>query len=226
MIEVRHEANRKTRKLVAQLLTRRKLSLPPPIWVNHCPPTAPLRASSSRLSCGPDTSSTSCCSLPSISRCLSVPLPAVSFATSSNVFYRRRKTVAEQITSVVGCTVERTKDPKIGAPLHTNYWDAQKRDWEGFVARCREIERNGCNWWPNEPTLTMIARGALDRGRPPRDCLFVRRHHLGPGPPVQLPRGGRRRPAQLDRRAYPELGRRCEAIWGLRTPGGTPAGHE
>ena len=75
-------------------------------------------------------------------------------------------TVGEQIASVVGCTVQRTKDPRTGAPLDENYWNALKRDWEGFIARCREIERNGR--WPL----------AIGRGDPERGILVVERERL------------------------------------------------
>ncbi|KAH9943007.1 uncharacterized protein BXZ73DRAFT_87453 [Epithele typhae] len=75
-------------------------------------------------------------------------------------------TVAEQITSVVGCTVQRTKDPKTGAPLDQNYWNALKRDWEGFIARCREIERNGL--WPL----------AIGRGSPDEGIIIVERERI------------------------------------------------
>ncbi|KAH9853874.1 nucleoporin Nup120/160-domain-containing protein [Lenzites betulinus] len=75
-------------------------------------------------------------------------------------------TVAEQIASVVGCTVQRIKDPKTGAPLDENYWNALKRDWEGFIARCREIERNGR--WPL----------AIGRGRPDDGVLIVERERI------------------------------------------------
>lgn len=75
-------------------------------------------------------------------------------------------TVGEQIASVVGCGVQRTKDPKTGAPLDENYWNALKRDWEGFIARCREIERNGR--WPL----------AIGRGDPNRGVLVVERERL------------------------------------------------
>ncbi|TBU50494.1 nucleoporin Nup120/160-domain-containing protein [Dichomitus squalens] len=74
--------------------------------------------------------------------------------------------VAEQITSVVGCTVQRTKDPRTGAPLDANYWNAFKRDWEGFIARCREIERNGR--WPL----------AIGRGNPEDGALIVERERI------------------------------------------------
>lgn len=50
--------------------------------------------------------------------------------------------VGEQIAGVVGCTVSLTRDPQTGAFLHENYRNALKRDWEGFIARCREIERS------------------------------------------------------------------------------------
>lgn len=55
-------------------------------------------------------------------------------------------TLAEGIASVVGCTVELTRDPLTGAALHKQYWNALRRDWEGFLARCREIERSAR--WP------------------------------------------------------------------------------
>ena len=89
-------------------------------------------------------------------------------------------TVGEQIASVVGCTVQRTKDPKTGAPLDENYWNALKRDWEGFIARCREIERNGR--WPL----------AIGRGDPDRGVLVVERERLaslaGEDMPLRLQR--------------------------------------
>ncbi|KAH9950096.1 nucleoporin Nup120/160-domain-containing protein [Amylocystis lapponica] len=55
-------------------------------------------------------------------------------------------TVGEQIAAVVGCTVTLTRDPNTGAPQHDKYWNALKRDWEGFIARCRELERSAR--WP------------------------------------------------------------------------------
>lgn len=54
--------------------------------------------------------------------------------------------VEEQIASIVGCTVNLNHDPQTGAAQHAAYWIALKRDWEGFVARCREIERSAR--WP------------------------------------------------------------------------------
>lgn len=50
--------------------------------------------------------------------------------------------VGEQIAAVVGCTVNLNRDPHTGALQHANYWNALKRDWEGFIARCREVERS------------------------------------------------------------------------------------
>ncbi|KAF8900015.1 nucleoporin Nup120/160-domain-containing protein [Mucidula mucida] len=41
-------------------------------------------------------------------------------------------TIGEHIAAIVGCTTV----------LHPQYWNALKRDWEGFIARCREIERS------------------------------------------------------------------------------------
>lgn len=55
-------------------------------------------------------------------------------------------TVEEQIAGVVGCTVNLNRDPQTGAAQHAAYWIALKRDWEGFIARCREIERSAR--WP------------------------------------------------------------------------------
>ncbi|KAF9455603.1 hypothetical protein BDZ94DRAFT_1302988, partial [Collybia nuda] len=47
------------------------------------------------------------------------------------------------------------RDPKTGAFQHANYWNALKRDWEGFIARCREVERSAR--WP-------LVLGAQDQG--------------------------------------------------------------
>jgi nuclear pore complex protein Nup160 len=55
-------------------------------------------------------------------------------------------TLAETVAAVVGCTVTLHKDPQSGAFQYANYWTALKRDWEGFVARCREVERSAR--WP------------------------------------------------------------------------------
>ncbi|KAF8335076.1 nucleoporin Nup120/160-domain-containing protein [Cantharellus anzutake] len=56
------------------------------------------------------------------------------------------QTLAEQIASVVGCTVDLVVDPQTGEQLWVPYWNTLRRDWEGFLARCREIERQAR--WP------------------------------------------------------------------------------
>ena len=55
-------------------------------------------------------------------------------------------TICENIAAVVGCTVTLNRDPQTGTLQHANYWTALKRDWEGFIARCREVERSAR--WP------------------------------------------------------------------------------
>jgi hypothetical protein len=92
--------------------------------------------------------------------CLSIPGPApapllVSYATA-----------AENIAAVVGCTVKLSRDPQTGAPQYDNYWNALKRDWEGFVARCREIERSAR--WPL----------AIGIGDPKGDVFVVERERI------------------------------------------------
>ncbi|GBE79204.1 hypothetical protein SCP_0204010 [Sparassis crispa] len=74
--------------------------------------------------------------------------------------------VGEQIAAVVGCTVELTRDPSTGAPQYDRYWNALKRDWEGFVARCREIERHAR--WPL----------AICMGEPREGILVVERERI------------------------------------------------
>ncbi|KAG6833626.1 hypothetical protein H0H87_004253 [Tephrocybe sp. NHM501043] len=68
--------------------------------------------------------------------CLSMPGPSPPQLTAAYA------TTSEQIAAVVGCTVILHRDPHTGAFQHANYWSALKRDWEGFIARCREIERS------------------------------------------------------------------------------------
>ncbi|EKM59586.1 uncharacterized protein PHACADRAFT_87488 [Phanerochaete carnosa HHB-10118-sp] len=93
--------------------------------------------------------------------CLSIPgAPAAPLLVSY-------ATTAENIAAVVGCTVKLLRDPQTGAPQYDNYWNALKRDWEGFVARCREIERRAR--WP-------LAIGA---GDPKGDVLVVERERIG-----------------------------------------------
>lgn len=66
-------------------------------------------------------------------------------------------TLSEQMAAVVGSTVDLAMDPQTGEQLWNPYWNALKRDWEGFVARCREIERNAR--WP-------LALGLTHHGEP------------------------------------------------------------
>ena len=75
-----------------------------------------------------------------IDACLSLPGPPVPELTTSYA------TVVENIAAVVGCTVSLVQDPHTGAMQHDRYWSALKRDWEGFIARCREVERSAR--WP------------------------------------------------------------------------------
>ncbi|KAG8956665.1 hypothetical protein FRC04_000143 [Tulasnella sp. 424] len=55
-------------------------------------------------------------------------------------------TLGEHIAGIVGCTVDLAIDPQSGEQLWDQYWSALKRDWEGFVARCKEVERSAR--WP------------------------------------------------------------------------------
>ncbi|KAF7301595.1 hypothetical protein MIND_00725000 [Mycena indigotica] len=95
--------------------------------------------------------SDACASLPG-------PLPAALTTTYASV--------GENIAAVVGCTVSLQRDPHTGALQHTNYWSALKRDWEGFIARCRELERSAR--WP----LVLAARGQ-------NDIIIVERERVG-----------------------------------------------
>lgn len=74
-------------------------------------------------------------------------------------------TLSEHIAAVVGCTVNLTDDPRTGVPQRDNYWNALKRDWEGFVARCRDIERSGR--WP-------LALGIAEEG-----VMVLERERIG-----------------------------------------------
>lgn len=72
--------------------------------------------------------------------CLSLPGPP------SPQLLTTYPTICENIAAVVGCTVTLNRDPQTGTLQHANYWTALKRDWEGFIARCREVERSAR--WP------------------------------------------------------------------------------
>lgn len=75
-------------------------------------------------------------------------------------------TLGEHIAAVVGSTVNLHRDPHTGALQHANYWNALKRDWEGFIARCREVERSAR--WP-------LALGLGDKG----DIIVLERERVG-----------------------------------------------
>ncbi|KAJ8523440.1 hypothetical protein ONZ45_g87 [Pleurotus djamor] len=92
--------------------------------------------------------------------CLSLPGPTPPQLTTSYA------TLGEQITAVVGCTVNLVRDPKSGTLQHGNYWNALKRDWEGFIARCREVERSAR--WP-------LVLGEHDKG----EIIIVERERVG-----------------------------------------------
>ena len=92
--------------------------------------------------------------------CLSLPgVPPPQIATPY-------ATLGENIAAVVGCTVHLTRDPQTGAQQHDKYWNALKRDWEGFIARCREVERMAR--WP-------LVLGSGSAG----DLLVVERERVG-----------------------------------------------
>ncbi|EGO01552.1 hypothetical protein SERLA73DRAFT_158827 [Serpula lacrymans var. lacrymans S7.3] len=76
-------------------------------------------------------------------------------------------TIAENIAAVVGCTVNLLQDPQTGALQHERYWNALKRDWEGFIARCREIERSAR--WPL----------ALGMGEQKDEVIILERERIG-----------------------------------------------
>ncbi|RXW24637.1 hypothetical protein EST38_g1210 [Candolleomyces aberdarensis] len=75
-------------------------------------------------------------------------------------------TLCENVAAVVGCTVILNRDSQSGAFQYGNYWTALKRDWEGFVARCREVERSAR--WP----LVLGSRG-------PDDVIVIERERAG-----------------------------------------------
>lgn len=92
--------------------------------------------------------------------CLSLPGPP---PLQLNTSYA---TLGENIAAVVGCTVQLIRDPSTGALQHAQYWNALKRDWEGFIARCREVERSAR--WP-------LVLGAQTKG----DILIIERERVG-----------------------------------------------
>lgn len=110
-------------------------------------------------------------------------------------------TLHERIASVVGCTVVLSQDPQTGVVQHDRYRQALKRDWEGFIARCRGIERSA-----RRPlSITVLKSG---------DVIFLERERVGKP-------AGEDHPLQLHRcllQAVPVDGpyALCEMIWRLR----------
>ncbi|KAI5982289.1 nucleoporin Nup120/160-domain-containing protein [Pisolithus marmoratus] len=96
-----------------------------------------------------------------IDACLSLPGPPPPELMSSYT------SVAENIVAVVGCTVTLVQDPHTGATQHDRYWSALKRDWEGFIARCREVERSAR--WPL----------VLSKGQYNDEVIVVERERVG-----------------------------------------------
>lgn len=92
--------------------------------------------------------------------CLSLP------GTPPSPLMTSYASVGENIAAVVGCTVNLNRDPRTGALQYAQYWNALKRDWEGFIARCREVERS--SRWP-------LVLGAQDQG----DIIIVERERAG-----------------------------------------------
>lgn len=88
-----------------------------------------------------------------INACLSLPGPSAPELTTSYA------TDVENIAAVVGCTVSLVQDPHTGAMQHDRHWSALKRDWEGFVARCREVERSAR--WPLALCVGRNSEGVL-----------------------------------------------------------------
>ncbi|KIY45981.1 hypothetical protein FISHEDRAFT_76214 [Fistulina hepatica ATCC 64428] len=71
--------------------------------------------------------------------------------------------IKARIMNVVGCTITLQRDPHTGAYRHASYWTAYKRDWAGFIARCREIERHAR--WPVALGVTDEKILVIDRDR-------------------------------------------------------------
>ena len=75
------------------------------------------------------------------------------------------KNVEEQLANIVGRMVNLNRDLQTGALQYAAYWIALKRDWEGLIARCREIERSAR--WP-------LALGIHNQG-----VVIIEREHIG-----------------------------------------------
>jgi nuclear pore complex protein Nup160 len=128
--------------------------------------------------------------------CRSLPGPPPAPLITSYV------SLGEQIAAVVGCTVTLSRDTQTGALLYDKYWISLKRDWEGFIARCRAVERSAR--WP-------LALGMGPRG----EVLVVERERTGALAVEDLPLRLHRH-LRADSGAEPQFAV-CEIAWNLRT---------
>ncbi|KAJ7499350.1 nucleoporin Nup120/160-domain-containing protein [Mycena latifolia] len=90
---------------------------------------------------------------------------------------------------------------------HANYWSALKRDWEGFIARCRELERSAR--WP-------LVLGAKGHG----DIIVVERERVGSLVAEDLPIRLRRNLG--DDRQVEHVYNIFGVLWGLQSKLGAP----
>ena len=128
--------------------------------------------------------------------CRSLPGPPPAPLITSYI------SLGEQIAAVVGCTVTLSRDTQTGALQYDKYWVSLKRDWEGFIARCRAVERSAR--WP-------LALGTGPRG----EVLVAERERTGALAVEDLP-------LRLHRHLRADLGAEpqfavCEIAWNLRT---------
>src|SRR5258708_7077466 len=128
--------------------------------------------------------------------CRSLPGPPPAPLITSYI------SLGEQIAAVVGCTVTLSRDTQTGALQYDKYWISLKRDWEGFIARCRAVERSAR--WP-------LALGTSPRG----EVLVAERERTGSLAVEDLP-------LRLHRHLRADLGAEpqfavCEIAWNLRT---------
>ncbi|KAF9535022.1 nucleoporin Nup120/160-domain-containing protein [Crepidotus variabilis] len=131
-----------------------------------------------------------------IDACLSLPGPPPPQLVNTY------SSLCEHIAAVVGCTVTLNRDPQTGGFQHANYWTALKRDWEGFVARCRDVERSAR--WP-------IAIGSYGAN----GILVVERERIGSliveDQPIAI-----RRMLEVDQQLHPDH-TLLAILWNLRS---------
>jgi len=128
--------------------------------------------------------------------CRSLPGPPPAPLITSYI------SLGEQIAAIVGCTVTLSRDTQTGALQYDKYWISLKRDWEGFIARCRTVERSAR--WP-------LALGVGPRG----EIVIAERERTGALAVEDLP-------LRLHRHLRADLGAEaqfaiCEIAWNLRT---------